>query len=43
MGEDGIMELLELTVNRCRQWMGNREFIWSGLRLCQAQENTIEL
>jgi len=32
MKEYGIMELLELTVNRCGWWMGNREFIWSGLR-----------
>ena len=24
------MELSELVVSRCGQWMGNREFIWSG-------------
>ena len=26
-----MMEYLELTVTRCGQWTGNREFIWSGL------------
>ena len=31
MEEYGIMEVLELTVTRCRRWTGNREFIWSGL------------
>ena len=32
MEEYGIMEYLELTVTRCGWWMGNRKFIWSGLR-----------
>ena len=31
MEEYGIMEVLELTVTKCGQWTGNREFIWSGL------------
>ena len=29
--ENRIMYLSELVVSRCRQWMGNREFVWSGL------------
>jgi len=32
MKECGIMEHIELTVNRCGWWMENREFIWSGLK-----------
>ena len=32
MEEYGIMEYLELVVTRCGWWMGNREFIWSGLK-----------
>ena len=36
MEEYGIMEYLELTVTRCGQWMGNREFIWSGLIIVTA-------
>jgi len=30
MEEYGIMELRDLTANRCGWWMGNREFVWSG-------------
>jgi len=26
-----ITEVLELAVNKCGWWMGNREFIWSDL------------
>ena len=33
MEEYGIMEYLELTVTRYGRWTGNREFIWSGLKV----------
>ena len=41
MKEYGIMEYLELTVTRCGRWMGNREFIWSGLNR-EAKRNLVE-
>ena len=31
MEEYEIMNILELTETRCRWWMGNSKFIWSGL------------